>query len=164
MNTKTFEEIGKLLLLVAAFAVPLIIKFVKNKMKEQQSGKKHVVGVKSTTNSLGKKDSDFNRIMTELFGVNEVKPVQKQPKKRVIRKQQDNTLKSSPKPLNTKKLTPDSPSKNNGFSKIDLKKNVVAKVTRNFSEARHLSQAMTSEDWRKAIIMKEILEPPVALR
>ncbi len=169
MNNKTLIEIGKLLFIAAIFIAPLIIKFLKkqseSKAKRNKFSRKPSGYLRPKPKTVSKKEINFNEIISELFGGPEKKPVHaqtKSPKKSINRKQPFRGPEF--KDIDPEELMPELPTEKRAFGKIDLKKNVVAKIKRDYSAAALLTANMTSKDWKKAIILKEILEPPIALR
>jgi len=164
MNTKTLIEIGKLLFIAAIFIAPLIIKFLKKKSegqtKSNRFARKPVAPLRPKPKPVSKKEINFNEIISELFGVPEEKPAPAQ--KSINQKQPFRGPEF--KNIDAEKLMPELPTEEKAFQRIDLQKNVVAKIEREVSVTARLTQSMTSKDWQKAIILKEILEPPLALR
>jgi hypothetical protein len=99
--------------------------------------------------------------MSDIFGAPEAKPVRVQSQNKKPKKPY-----SGPDFKNTdaENLMPELPTEKRAFQRIDLSKNTVAIVKQEISKGTILTEAMTNHDWKKAIIMKEILEPPIALR
>lgn len=165
MNENSLIDIGKLLLVVVLFLAPMIMKFIKKQSEKQPKNKKFVktpsTHFRSELNQPAPK-VNFNEIMTDIFGVPKAKAkpinvqVQKTKRKRLIDSDfnEEENVKEATNLLSKKRI----------FEKIDLNINTSPKLTSNISKAAHLMQNMTNHDWKKAIIMKEILDAPVALR
>ena len=165
MNEKALIEIGKLLFVLGVFVVPVIFKYLKKQKEEQARNTEPYSNPASNLHPKIKvtKENElyYDEIMSELFGVPEVKPVRVQPQNKKPKQPY-----SGPdfKNRDAEKLMPELPTEKRSFQEIDLKKNVVATVNQEFSKGTILTQTMTNHDWKKAIIMKEILESPIALR
>ena len=166
MNDKSLiETIGKILFVVGAFIVPMIFKYLKKQKEERARNtkpySKPATNLRPKIQNTHKKEVNFNEIMSDIFGAPEVKPVRV--KSQNLKPKQPY---SGPdfKKRKAEKLPDNLPSEKRFFEKINLKENTVAKVTMDISEAFHLTGNMTNHDWKKAIIMKEILDAPIALR
>ena len=165
MNDKSLIEIGKLLFVAVIFIAPIIIKFIKKQSDENakntKSYSKPVANFRPKIQNRQKKEGGFNEIMSDVFGAPELKPVRVQSQNKKPKQPY-----SGPdfKNIDAENLMHDLPTERRAFKKIDLKKNNVATVKQEFSKGTILTQTMTNNDWKKAIIMKEILEPPIALR
>ena len=165
MNDKSLIEIGKVLFFAIIFIAPIIIKFIKKQSdanaKDDKPDRKPSSNFRPKIQNRQKKEVSFNEIMSDIIGAPEAKPVRVQPQNK-----KPNRPYSGPdfKNIDSDKLMADSPAEKRTFPKIDLKKNDVATVKQVFSKGTILTQTMTNSDWEKAIIMKEILEPPIALR
>ena len=165
MNEKSLMEIGKLLFIAAIFIAPIIIKFIKKqsdaRAKDDRFGKKPNVNLRHEIKNTQKKEVSFNEIMSDIFGAPEVKPVRvKSQNKRPKQPYRGPDFKN----IDSENLMPELPTEKRAFRRIDLSKNTVATVKQDFSKGMLLTQSMTNHDWKRAIIMKEILEPPIALR
>ncbi len=165
MNEKSLMEIGKLLLIAAIFIAPIIIKFIKKqsdtRAKNDKYRQKPNANLRPKIQNIQKKEVSFNEIMSDIFGAPEVKPV---------RVQSQNKRSKQPysgpdfKNIDAENLMPELPTEKRAFQRIGLSKNEVATVKQDFSKGTLLTQSMTTHDWKEAIIMKEILDPPIALR
>ncbi len=167
MKSETLAELIKLLVIGVIFVAPLIIKFLKKAAHKQGGRPAHLRNPavprhpkpKPAPARARKQDVNFNEIISELFGAPIVEPVQPPPKH-----QKKKDLSPEITDINTEKFIEGLPTEEKAFKDIDPKKNVVEKIERKFSLGAHLNETMTSKDWQKAIILKEILEPPLALR
>ncbi len=165
MNEKSLIDIGKLLLIAVAFIAPMIFKYLKkqseNRAKNNKFAQKPDTHFRPKIKNISKKEVSFNEIMSDLFSEPEAKPARIQPQ---TKRQKQPFGGSDFKNIDAEKIMPEMLSEKKRFQRIDLKKNTSPVVNNEIVESMHLTKNMTNLDWKKAIIMKEILEEPIALR